>query len=331
VECLMCTACGKKTDPSHAAQFEDKIYCKQCFSTQGYAQKQSQVKWTAKEGGGEGSGKGFGGGGTACKVCEKTVYPAETVLFEKTPYHADCFKCTSCEAVCKTSAAGLYEEKVYCKKCFEREGFAQKQRQVNWVKKEGGDSAAPSKFGGGGNPCTACGKTVYPAETVSYDKKLFHADCLCCSECTKKCNPSNCAMFEEKVYCTLCFERGGYREKQLKAGVVKKEGGAADPRFAKFGGGGNKCRTCGETVYPAETIAFEGGMYHQKCFVCLNCKKEVDASAAEHDGPVVYCKRCFHELGLNRARLNKSDGGVEEVAPVGEQAPVEAIADLAVE
>jgi len=264
------------------------------------------------------------------KFAKKLFTRLRQSCLKKTPYHADCFKCASCEAVLKTSAAGLYEDKVYCKKCFEREGFAQKQGKVKWEKKEGGDSAAPSKFGGGGNPCTTCGKTVYPAETVSYDKKLFHADCLCCSECSKKCNTANCAMFEEKVYCTLCFERGGYREKQLKAGVVKKEGSTADPRFAKFGGGGNKCRTCGETVYPAETIAFEGNMYHQKCFVCLHCKKEVDSSAAEHNGPDVYCKRCFHELGLNRARLNKAEGG-DEVAPAEDAAPVEAIADLAVE
>lgn len=327
VECFRCANCDKKTDAAHAAQFEDKIYDKQCFANLGFAQKQRQVKWEKKEGTETTSSVKVGGGGTLCVVCQKTVYPAETVLFEKRPFHQECFKCSSCEAICNTSGAGLFEEKLYCKKCFEREGFAQKQRQVKWEKKEGDVSAAPSKFGGGGNPCTACGKTVYPAETVSYEKKIFHQDCLSCSECGKKCTPSGCAMFENKIYCSLCFERGGYREKQLKAGVNKAGGATVDPRFAKFGGGGNKCRTCGETVYPAETINYEKNTYHQKCFACLHCKKELDASGAEHDGPDVYCKKCFHELGLNRARLKDTHKEGEEQQPqeqpaaAGEQQP----------
>jgi len=126
-------------------------------------------------------------------------------------------------------------------------------------------------------------------------------------------------MFEDKVYCTLCFERGGYREKQLKAGLGEKKATTADPRFAKFGGGGNKCRTCNETVYPAETILFEKNTYHQKCFLCLHCKKELDPSGAEHDGPDVYCKKCFHELGLNRARLTTKEDKPGEDKPADEE------------
>jgi len=119
----------------------------------------------------------------------------------------------------------------------------------------------------------------------------------------------------------------GYREKQLKAGLGEKKATTADPRFAKFGGGGNKCRTCNETVYPAETILFEKNTYHQKCFLCLHCKKEVDPSGAEHDGPDVYCKKCFHELGLNRARLTTKESAPEDKPAEEEPASSEQPAD----
>lgn len=316
VECFKCKQCEKKISAAGAAQYDSTIYCHNCFKKNGFAQKQKQVVWKKKENtGGVGSNK-FGGGGTPCTKCSKTVYPAETVSFEKRIYHADCLSCTTCDKKLKVSDAAQFEDKVYCLKCFNTGGFRHKQAQ--WVPKAntGAAAAASCKFGGGGNPCTSCGKTVYAAEQVNYEKKIYHAECLVCSICTKKCTVSNVGQFEGVLYCSKCFDEQGIRQKQA---AVKKStgGGAADPRFARFGGGGAKCVRCAKTVYPAETLQYEKNVFHGKCFTCENCNKELTPSAAEGkknaDGTVnVFCKKCWNELGHNRATLNQTGAGTQE-------------------
>lgn len=256
------------------------------------------------------SGK-WGGGGAKCTICDKTVYPAETIQYEKKPYHVDCFKCCECDKKMENSSkADLYEDKLYCKSCFQKGGFAQKQKNVQWTAKEGGEGSAPaSKFGGGGTGCKICTKTVYPAETVTFDKIAYHQDCFKCKLCDKKMTPSGAASFEDEVFCTKCFKDGGYHTKQAQTASKTGTGASANPLASKFGGGGNKCVRCEKTVYPAETVSYEKNFFHPACFSCLGCQKQVTPSGAEGkknpDGTVdVYCKKCWGEKGLNRATIN---------------------------
>lgn len=307
VDCFRCKECDKKTDPGNTAAFENEIYCKHCFNKNGYAQKQRNVKWTPKEGGGGAVASKFGGGGTKCVVCMKTCYPAEAQSFEKQIYHADCMSCSTCEKKITGASAAGFEGKLYCHKCFSSGGFAQKQRNVKWTPKEGSGNAMASKFGGGGTKCFLCDKTVYAAETISFDKKPFHAECFKCTTCSKVTQPSNAAMWEDKLYCSKCFKENGYAKQQ--ASTSKSSGDAPkaySAKFSKFGGGGNKCKICEKTVYPAETIMFEKDAYHQNCFTCKNCDKKLNAAGAQytkedHVVTGVYCVKCFGELGLNRA------------------------------
>jgi len=246
-----------------------------------------------------------------CTICTKTTYPAETILFEQRPFHSECFKCTTCSKKMEAFGAAQFEGVIYCKFCFEKGGFARKQTQVKWVPKAStGASAAGAKFGGGGQSCTSCGKTVYPGELVQYDLKPYHSACMRCSECSKETTMSNVAQFEGKLFCLRCFEKGGYARKQAAVKFVAKPTSAAPAsgRFATLGGGGNKCYTCQTTVYPAETLMFEQRPYHQKCFKCLNCKKEMTVNQAEHKGDKVYCQKCFMSLGLHMATLDPPGG-----------------------
>lgn len=315
-DCFKCTTCAKKITGANAAAFEDNVYCKRCFADGGYAQKQRNVKWEKKESSGSAAASKFGGGGVPCKICAKSVYPAETVSFDKQTYHSECFKCETCSKKMNPSDAAQYEDKIYCRKCFAEGGFTSKQRNVKWEAKESTGSTNRFNLGGGGNKCGVCDKTVYPAETVSYEKKAYHPNCFQCSECTKKLTPSSCGKFEEdgveKLFCTQCFARGGYAKKQAQ--IKKTDSGAPksyDNRFAKFGGGGNKCVICEKTVYSAELLSFEKNNFHVSCFKCSNegCSKGGkpitvnDAQYQKHEGGTitVYCSKCFGELGLNRA------------------------------
>jgi cysteine/glycine-rich protein len=212
------------------------------------------------------------------------------------------------------SGAAIFEDKLYCSKCFEAGGFRTKQAAT--AAKVGGGAAAasagPSKFGGGGNKCIKCDKTVYAAETVSFEKQAYHADCFKCGNCSKViANASGAAVYEAQLLCTKCFKDGGYERKQANTAREYKASTSSAP--SKFGGGGAKCYTCNTTVYAAEAISYEKKSFHSDCFKCKNCSKKMSPSGAEAkhlgDEIEVYCKKCWGDLGLNRAHLNaKSDG-----------------------
>lgn len=116
---------------------------------------------------------GFGGGGTSCTICQKVAFPAETISYEKKPYHIECFRCqeTVGEGVCgkklEPSSCSGYEGKIYCKQCFDRGGYTQKQRNVKWTPRLSVSGPTKSRFGGGGTPCEICAK-------LCTQPKLFH-------------------------------------------------------------------------------------------------------------------------------------------------------------
>jgi len=317
-ECFACNECKKnKLQVSDAAQFDGAIYCRSCFVRGGFAQKQTSVKWEAKTRGTSTSVTSrFGGGGNPCTDCAKTVYPAEAIQFDQKIYHAACFKCSKCNKNnLAPSDAAMFDAKVYCKMCFTREGFAQKQTAVKWESKGTGSSnTLASRFGGGGTNCIVCTKIVYPAETLQFEQRAYHHDCFACNKCQKKCTVQNAESFEGTVFCRMCFERDGLARKQTQTAKKGGGSGAYNPRFAQFGGGGNKCVNCQKVVYPAETLQFEGQAYHQKCFKCNNCSVEMEATGAEWSGDQkkAFCKKCFMQLGLHMANVRSGPAGGEE-------------------
>jgi len=279
----------------------------------------------------ETSGK-YGGGGATCAICDKIAYPAETIQYEKKAYHVECFKCSDCGKKMEGPAsAANFEGTLFCKQCFQKGGYHQKQRNVVWTKAENADGgAAPSKFGGGGQKCTVCEKTVYAAETIAYEKKPYHSECFKCSNCSKKMTPSGAAVFEDKLYCSKCFETGGFRQKQAATAQKVVAGAKTSSGPSKFGGGGAKCYSCGTTVYAAEAISLEKKTFHVDCLKCKNCGKKVMPAGAEArhlgDDIEVYCKKCWGELGLGRAQLNPTKGAEAPAAvasPTAAETPAE--------
>jgi cysteine/glycine-rich protein len=336
VECFQCSECKKKMDgPAGAANYEGVLFCKHCFQKGGYNQKQKNVVWTPSADANAAAPSKFGGGGSKCTVCDKTVYAAETVSYEKKPYHGECFKCSNCVKKISPSGAAMFEEKLFCSKCFADGGYRQKQvATASKTPAQPGSSAASSKFGGGGNKCVKCDKTVYAAETVSFEKAAYHAECFKCDSCTKIIQSSSgAAVFESLLLCVKCFKDGGYKQKQTNT-VKEYKPSTASAAPSKFGGGGAKCYTCNTTVYAAEAISYEKKLFHGDCLKCRNCSKKVSPSGAEArriegDEIEVYCKKCWGELGLNRASvaLKKSadaGGSSEEPAASSYEEPAAA-------
>jgi len=222
----------------------------------------------------------------------------------------------------------MFEEKLFCTKCFSDGGYRQKQVATASKTPAQPGSSAPSKFGGGGNKCVKCDKTVYAAETVSFEKAAYHAECFKCDECSKIIqSASGAAVFENLLLCVKCFKDGGYKQKQTNT-VKEYKPSSASAAPSKFGGGGQKCYTCNTTVYAAEAISYEKKLFHSDCLKCLHCSKKLSPSGAEAkrtgDEIEVYCKKCWGELGLNRASValkksadSSSGNAAEEPASSG--------------
>lgn len=173
-------------------------------------------------------------------------------------------------------------------------------------------------LGGGGVACTVCTKTSYPAETVLFETKPYHAECFRCTTCNKMIEGSKGSQFESKIYCRMCFEKAGYHLKQAQVKWVPKTntGGSAAP--SRFGGGGTACNSCGKTAYPGESCQYEMKVYHAKCLKCSDCSKECNLNNVAQYENKLYCTRCFEKNGFARkqAEVKKTAPGEKKAASV---------------
>lgn len=55
-----------------------------------------------------------------CKVCEKTAYPLESIMYDNMTWHKSCFRCLSCQSVVALKRVALIQGNLYCKTCFMR-------------------------------------------------------------------------------------------------------------------------------------------------------------------------------------------------------------------
>jgi len=326
-KCFKCLECKKKIENTSKAHYDpaDKsiIYCGACYNRKGLATKQTKVKWEKKIGSSQGGSGKWGGGGVACTICSKTVFMGEQISFDKKPYHAKCFKCRQCHKKLAAGKAKSFEEEtykelngLYCEKCWATLQLASKQAKVSqkWKHSSGTSGGSASKFGGGGQKCAHCNKTVYPAEGIKLNEKHYHKKgCIVCSDCGKTFPGIQATFFDGAMKCPVCWKSGEYSRKQTKTTTTQPKSGQprkVDKRFKALGGGGNKCVNCFKTVYPAETVCFEKHFFHTNCFVCKNCSGKLTPGSAQYkkheSGDIdVYCVKCFKELGLNRAQVHE--------------------------
>jgi len=225
--CFTCKDCNKKMNTSGAKKFKlnlpgheefyNNIYCTKHWNQNGLSRLQTSSasqKWKQSTGGGSGGtgSKKYGGGGKKCYVCVKTVYSAEAVNFEKHVYHEKCMLCTDCNVLIKNvNHLNLFENDLKCKKCWGANQYSRKQTAVH--KGEKGAKKVDKRFkqfGGGGTKCVKCCKTVYPAETISFEKNAYHSGCFKCLECDAKLKTGNATYKKQpddtiKIYCSQCF------------------------------------------------------------------------------------------------------------------------------
>ena len=81
------------------------------------------------------------------------------------------------------------------------------------------------QYGGGGDPCAICGRTVYAAERVVARGEVLHRECFRCAECdTRLVNSPNWEALDHRFFCGPHFyqrvQRGVHVERELSSGQV---------------------------------------------------------------------------------------------------------------
>lgn len=248
-----------------------------------------------------------GGTGEKCRLCGKTVYPAEKVSMQNQIWHIDCLKCVECNKKLNGSNWGGFidpegENKPYCSVHFNRLVLSQGVQITSSAGSSGGSHSSSSDSGSsssaspagkprwGGAPtdkCTGCSKTVYLAEKVVMQEQIWHSECLRCVECNKKLAGSNWGGFvppDNEPYCNvhhmkLVQAQGGATAFSGSTGAwtpktsteSSSSSSSAKPRFG--GGAEERCTGCGKRCYMAEQMKMEGQMWHPTCLRCVECNK----------------------------------------------------------
>jgi hypothetical protein len=165
-------------------------------------------------------------------------------------------------------------------------------------------SGTPRKFasfGGGGEKCSICSKTVYPGERIATNGRVWHQDCFRCSKCNSKLSISSYELDPQGTpFCKTHFAREWRRRSMGAAtalGAQVEQGSSVTPPTPDVSEPDashaptiiqNKgyrrtvdgaCARCGKRVYQHEMMraVLKGGgslcslCYHPQCFKCLDC------------------------------------------------------------
>jgi len=201
-----------------------------------------------------------------------------------------------------------------------------------------GDTTKPRWGGAPTDKCVGCSKTVYPAEKLLMQDKIWHIECLRCVECNKKLGGSNWGGYvgeEQKPYCAIHLKKlilttGGGKDASQEWAERQAAGGgrqtsAPSPGQPRYGGGDtDKCTGCGKTVYMAEKLIMQEQIWHADCLKCVDCNKKL--SGANWGGFVppdnkAYCN--VHHLKLVQAQGGATafSGSTAQWTPKESKAP----------
>ncbi|CAG2118760.1 unnamed protein product, partial [Medioppia subpectinata] len=129
-------------------------------------------------------------------------------------FHPECFRCTNCSTTLNNENYKPHENKPYCVPCYEK------------------------LFG---PPCTVCKKSTQD-NRYHVLNRIWHPECFCCVECTKRLTPDNFVERMGSPYCKDCYHK------------------LYSP----------KCCACNLPIKDKAINAL-GKMWHTYCFKCTTC------------------------------------------------------------
>ncbi|RZC36746.1 muscle LIM protein Mlp84B [Asbolus verrucosus] len=332
--CFKCGLCTKGLDSVNVTEGPDKdIYCKVCYGKkfgpkgygygQGggtlqsdcYADSNAAPKTTVIDTACIKAPPGQG-----CPRCGGVVFAAEEVLAKGRPWHRKCFKCRDCtKTLDSIIACDGPDSDVYCKTCYGKKwgphgyGFACGSGflQTDGLTEDEISQARPfynpdttSIKAPPGQGCPRCGGMVFAAEQQLAKGTMWHKKCFNCAECHRPLDSVlACDGPDREIHCRACYSKL-FGPKGFGFGhtptLVCADGAPAAihsdirPNSGPKAAPGQGCRRCGYAVYAAEQMISKNGIWHKRCFCCVECKRSLD-STNQNDAPngEIYCRGCY--------------------------------------
>jgi len=273
--CFKCfnASCSKKLDSNSVRVHGSQLYCKVCVDKLDPAETPKIYTDVSKISAGDDKG---------CPRCGGAVYEAEKVTIKDDPYHKKCLSCNKCGRQLDSLSLSIApDNNVYCKVCYKVVTAPERPQICTDL----GQIAAEDEKDG----CPRCTGKVFEAEKMTTKNGLYHKKCFTCGNCKRALDYQLCTEGPDaNIYCKLCYAHmfGHKAKPNLNVADV-----AAIPGED---GNANTCPRCGGMVFDAEKQVAKSGSYHKKCFTCIKCKHQLDATNFAN-GPdnEVYCVYCY--------------------------------------
>ncbi|XP_063280809.1 four and a half LIM domains protein 1-like isoform X1 [Prinia subflava] len=115
--------------------------------------------------------------------------------------------------------------------------------------------------------CKGCFKPIIAGDqNVEYNKMVWHKDCFTCSQCKQVIGSGSFFPKGDEFYCVSCHEH----------------------KFAKT------CAKCKNPI-AAGGLIYQEQPWHSECFICSNCKKQLDGKRFTAVEDQFYCVECYKE------------------------------------
>lgn len=156
-----------------------------------------------------------------CPTCGKPVLFTERLTALGQVYHKLCFKCVNCGVIIGGGDYCDHNNKPLCPQCYEqlygtRPNKAEYSAKGNYTIEENARAnrvvskqaeALQSMFNKTREKCAECGKTVYPAELLTFHGKPYHKLCFKCTDCKRSIPQGEQYERDDMPYCKACYAR----------------------------------------------------------------------------------------------------------------------------
>lgn len=206
----------------------------------------------------------------SCKKCLKSFDRGEQMsLYKNNYYHANCFVCSFCET--SLAGSGFYTKpdgSFQCKRCH--------------------DYHTPK--------CFICNNAIPDGVKYNiYQGKHFHKDCFKCFKC-KGIIPEG-RSFHETPNGFACLDCARITNQGHGGRIYAQD----NPNFSNAEASSNPhpsgrdhiCAKCVRPVPPNTVYGiYESQPYHQECFTCNRCSKNLVNTVCRRLGSAIVCKDC---------------------------------------
>ena len=156
-----------------------------------------------------------------CPTCGKAVMFTERFTALGQVYHKLCFKCMNCGVIIGGGDYCDHNNKPLCHSCYEqlygtgfnkaayteKEGYHREENEQKTKVLSKAAEAIQESFRPAAVKCATCGKTVYPAELLTFHGNSYHKLCFKCTNCGHSIAQGEQYERDDKPYCKACYQR----------------------------------------------------------------------------------------------------------------------------